>query len=98
MINGLASAPPASDCRIGVSISKNFIICHCLIKLIHFALVLNTFLEEDSLLNLNIVVYIFSISVNPCHLSGKGSNDLDNISQFSTLIESSPLLVFLIVP
>ena len=46
MINGLASAPPASDCSIGVSISKKFLLSsHFLIKLIHLALVLNTFLE-----------------------------------------------------
>ena len=100
VINGLASAPPASDWSIGVSISKKFFSSnHLLIRLIHFALVLNTFFDKGlTIKSRYLCLYLFSISVKPCHLSGKGCNDLDNISHLDTFIESSPLLVFLIVP
>ena len=61
--------------------------------------VLNTFFDKGlTIKSRYLCLYLFSISDKPCHLSGSGCNDLDNISHFDTFIESSPLLVFLIVP
>ena len=97
---GRAIAPPALGCSVGVSTSKKFsdvikVLISCkTLNLVLIAFLALSLTTKSKYLCLNLV----SLSFNPCHFSGKFLKDFVKRTKLFNSIESSPFLVFIIVP
>ena len=97
---GLAIAPPAFGWSVGVSTSvkpsdvMNSLINFKILNLVEIVFFASSFTTKSRYLCLNLV----SLSLSPCHFSGKFLNDFVSNERLLMYIDSSPFFVFIIIP